>query len=373
MNFNNPIPRATQPRFHEGSGLRSVRDSDALAVQWKKERTVSGQSADYGNALARIQRELIKLRRRQLGYMQGGETLSHPFKIYQPTNYAQFATGITFLGTDGTPTTCNIDATKPTDFTATPPTVNPTTDAWRFWAVRSGLITLRPIYSIIRVFTPDNSDLGYNYIVDENSDGISSFYSFNEFDNPTTSTSNPPLIMSGNPDPYSGGIAFEFWIKITPDTNGAEVPSAAIAARTTNDSEPTKDGILPASSPNMIPIGSVFQSFDLSSFIPSMYPEVVSQTLFDNVLNRFPPGNGNFGSGGVMNFRGVYQKSSATFTPDDLDQQVFYPGDCVFVTNAGGVDRARSLYQYTAVNADFWDGDPFFSGNWKFIFVTKSA
>lgn len=63
--FNTPLPRAQQPVFHEGSDLRSNRDSDVTAKLWQKNRTSQAQNDSYGIAIAAMQRELGKLRRRR--------------------------------------------------------------------------------------------------------------------------------------------------------------------------------------------------------------------------------------------------------------------------------------------------------------------
>ncbi len=65
MNFNNPIPRHTGPRFHEASRQRSPRDRDSVTQAWKKDGRQSAQLASYGNALANVQRQIAMLRRRK--------------------------------------------------------------------------------------------------------------------------------------------------------------------------------------------------------------------------------------------------------------------------------------------------------------------
>ena len=85
MNFNTPIPRTTAPKWHEGSPLRSVRDSDANATAWKRSQNSGSQSEDYGRALTKLQKELNKLKRRQTGYDNRQLENFFPFKIYQPT------------------------------------------------------------------------------------------------------------------------------------------------------------------------------------------------------------------------------------------------------------------------------------------------
>jgi hypothetical protein len=67
VNFNSPLPRATQPFHHEGSELRSVRDSDSNSKLWQKAAIGQRQNNQYGEAIERITRELGRLRRRVVG------------------------------------------------------------------------------------------------------------------------------------------------------------------------------------------------------------------------------------------------------------------------------------------------------------------
>jgi hypothetical protein len=297
--------------------------------------------------------------------------LSHPFKIYQPTNFASFATGITFLDpSSGVGTVCNIakDDT-PTDFTANPPVVN-VKESWRFWAVRTGQVEMRPIYSIpgsgggsfeYTDATGDPNNWGYKFDVDL-TDVVSPMGNYQEYDDPTTETNAPPLIMSGTPDP-NGFICMSLWIDIVPDTSGDEFPTATIAG--TNVTE-APDGALtpfPSSGPNLIPVGIIYPGGNIFGWNTDFF---VEQFLFDHVTGRFPPGNGNFGSGGVMNFRGNYALAQDFYQPLDLDQQIFYPGDVVSVYDSDG---NGIMYQFVGPSPAFWPTDEFSAdNNWANIF-----
>lgn len=72
MNFNAPLPRAVQPRFHESSHLRSVRDGDANAKMWQKNRTLGSTIRSVAQATEQNTRQVAKLRRRILGGGGGG-------------------------------------------------------------------------------------------------------------------------------------------------------------------------------------------------------------------------------------------------------------------------------------------------------------
>jgi len=91
MLFNNPLPRANQARYHEGSGLRSVRDSDSLAQLPWKAKAVTNQDYRYGEQIREINGALRKLKRR----LSSGSVLApvaatdFPFRIYAaPPNNA---------------------------------------------------------------------------------------------------------------------------------------------------------------------------------------------------------------------------------------------------------------------------------------------
>ncbi len=321
--------------------------------------------------------------------------LSHPFKIYQPTNVSTFTTGITFLdSSSGVGTVCNIDATKPTDFTATPPTVNPTTDAWRFWSVRCGQVEVRPIYtlpyygwSVVNgsyldsAIDPEN--WGYKYGINRNTDGVAPYAGKQNFDDPTTETNYPPLIASGNPYTFMGDDAltvlpFFIWIQINQDVDSSSLPTASISCCTGDNpySEFYGFGGFPDSRPTIIPIGTAW-----------IYPKATSQTyvnqeLFDHVRGRFPGSISNLapsaylgnGGNGPINFRGIYDDVTLSFTPDDLDQQVFYCGDVITVQSSG---VSTGIWQFLGgVLASvpqglpqLWpDGGPATNGSWTQIF-----
>jgi len=67
MNFNTPIPHANQPKYHEGSPMRSVRDADSNAKMWQRVKTNQGQSNVSISALQQLQRQVAQLRRRIVG------------------------------------------------------------------------------------------------------------------------------------------------------------------------------------------------------------------------------------------------------------------------------------------------------------------
>ena len=292
-------------------------------------------------------------------------TVFYPFKIYQPDNFASFTEGTTFLDpSSGVGTSCNIDATKPTDFTAIPPTVNPTTDAWRFWSVRSGYCEVRPIYSLLGPTGGDTfsdpNNFGFKALVSGNTDLIfpSPANDGTPFDLSTSATVGVPLIIAGTPG-SDNFISFVIWIQIIPDTSNAALPSVAIAAATSL-SELT--GAFPSDGPNLIPVGKICpnQNPDFS-YQSSFY---VIQHLYGHVTGRFPPGNGNFSpTSCVMNMRGSCYSGGSSPYPADLQSQIFYPGDCLWVIDL------KQIYQQKSTLATAWpSGGPTVSGAWQIIF-----
>ena len=67
MNFNSPIPRAKQPDFHQGSALRSVRDSDNVDKQWLKTKDLAKAINSIAQAAEQTQKQVNKMQRRMLG------------------------------------------------------------------------------------------------------------------------------------------------------------------------------------------------------------------------------------------------------------------------------------------------------------------
>jgi hypothetical protein len=275
----------------------------------------------------------------------------HPFEIYQPAVPSFITTGITFLGTNGVPTVCNISASVPTDFGSSPPNVNPSTDAWRFWAVRSGLVELRPLYIIDliqNITTPNGSVYGLLMMAD-NTDGNGIA------DSSTTTTQTPPLIFSGNPS-FGDNSTYEFWLQILPDALNVNqpAPNVIIVPRVAS----AFSGILTAATNTYIPLGVVIPAPTTGA------GPIIENIIRGNVTGRFGAGNSNFGNGGVMNFRGTYQSNNSIYLPADLNSQLFYPGDVVTITSTS---LPNSMYEFVANYPAFWPEAPSFGTNWKQI------
>jgi len=385
MQFNNPLPRATQPRFAEGTALASNRDDRNNSKIWIKAQSNVKQDGRGTEIIKQLMRRLQNLRHVRAGaYLPppAKNKTFFPFKIYQPSNVAQFGTGITFLAS-GVPSVCNIDATQPTNFTLTPPTVNPITDAWRFWAVRSGQVEIRPLYTLYEIgqeYSSDTGDViadpnywGWKYTINTNTDGINPLNLLyngiaggNDFDSQTDETFFPPLINCAAPSPFNYSAMF-LWIEITPDSPDGTPPFVQINGAVT-DSDPIDALPWPQPSPYIIPIGvisNIFYGADGAGNLPFYFS--AEQFVFDHQVNLFPKGNGNFASGYsnpltglVLNFRGaiLYDGSSL---PLDLESQIFYPGDLISHQVGSGVGDIHQ-YLFTSPAPYLYEGysDPTF-------------
>lgn len=102
--MNSPVPIIGNLRVwsHEGSGLRSPRDSDATPRQWQRTKRVESQHAGVHTALHQLQRDVNRLRMRP----QAGESSgAFPFEIYQSGTWLQWACRTGYVVETGTPWT----------------------------------------------------------------------------------------------------------------------------------------------------------------------------------------------------------------------------------------------------------------------------
>ncbi len=382
MNAPTIISRPTQPRYGIGSRLRSTLDPDNLTNQHKKTDVVKSSTFNLAGQVSRlVEIETRKRRRILTPPIQSKDTiLSHPFKIYQPSNTSSLTQGVTFLGEDGTPTVCMITS-APTDFTATPPHVN-SGETWRFWTVRSGMIDYRPIYNFEGSFPPTNSQVtwvyGYdaqNWVWKWHMTGRDANNQFDytdgvvPFDDPSLKMNETQSVLIV-PDGDSGDtFQFSIWINFIQETT-TDFWSFTIRATRHDDSIDNSSGY-PDSTFGIIPVG-VIQFLGGSTSNTQIY-----QYLFDHVNNRYPAqSQGNFSgqiskpSGSVMNYRGKWDKSNNRFEPLDLTSQVFYSGDCVKIYNSDPEANVDGLYQFTGrvphLTPNVWE-DPSSSSSWQLI------
>jgi hypothetical protein len=80
MSNTNPIPLRTLPHFNEASAQRSLRDSDAVPRQWKKNSQTNAQIRSVSQNVHHIQRQIDRMR----FYKGSGtepQTIYYPFKV----------------------------------------------------------------------------------------------------------------------------------------------------------------------------------------------------------------------------------------------------------------------------------------------------
>lgn len=64
MNFTNPVNSGGIPKFHEASAQRSVRDSDTLQAQWRKEQKAAARADALTRNMALMNRNIARIRRK---------------------------------------------------------------------------------------------------------------------------------------------------------------------------------------------------------------------------------------------------------------------------------------------------------------------
>lgn len=130
--FSTPIPRAPQPKFHEGSALRSVRDSDNNSLLWKRDRVVSSNGGNQSNGLENLRRQVAQLRKRIPGGSIPNSGLLQDFQLV--SDGGDYYNCYTYDGkTAGTTLT---KVAKHQDIRCILPTANPKGGAWPSKTIR---------------------------------------------------------------------------------------------------------------------------------------------------------------------------------------------------------------------------------------------
>ena len=421
MNFNQAVPLQLRPKYSEGSELAPARDSRNNSQAWKKSQTVSRQENSNTIAIQKLSSEVSKQRRRIVGGFipqKPNPPPLFPFAVYKCSPPA------VPLNPDGTPilplpqattfdstgrqVVCNLDTTNPTNFAAVPPTVNPLTDVWRFYAVRNGYVQTRPYFSVISMGQLNNSfsynkDYTYLYQVYDGTDGINPFgfsSAFYEWNDPITTPETPlgflviPSIGAGGngqPAPdfgaggldldFDGNILFSLWLEITPDpADGSSFIQIKVNGwRWSLDIGGFYlNNPFPSDSPNIIPIAVIKSgNASFSTVSPDPYDLVVDQIQSGHVINRYLPGMYNpgasFGNGG-----GVPTPTSIVPGPlifrgdwdmDDIQSQVFYPGDFVKQTPTNAQNpQLNGLTCLFSCNAVTFSNDPSNDPNFQTLY-----
>lgn len=93
MNFNAPLQQGKQPRYHEGSDLRSVRDSDVNSRLHSKARVGQRQSDNLNQSVALLHKQLAGLRRRVVGDISESVFVwQEPYKELDPSVFVEEGT-----------------------------------------------------------------------------------------------------------------------------------------------------------------------------------------------------------------------------------------------------------------------------------------
>lgn len=346
MAYDVIIPQSTDwlKRPRETSPYLNLRDPTAQNQIWKMFERTGKRVSELTRLIQMLNDRIAKCERWGTVPMQPDTFF--PFKIYQPGVTTQ--TQCTLFGQQGssapfTGAACTIDPTNPTNLGTTPPTINPTTDAWRFFAVRNGLVEYRAIYNQyvagsngIPSVPYDPNNWGYkfggfvSFITNSDRVGIWPDEAFDET-NPDTA---PALLAVGiNPD-GANALYVQLWIQIVADSLTSAIPTFTICG-TCNLDNSSLLPYAPIPGPLVIPLGQAI-------FQPQTNALVAYQETFDHINNRYPGGNGNFGGisqGTLGNIRGncsVSFDTTQTQSPADLAQQIFYPGDLIWYWHTNG-------------------------------------
>lgn len=375
--FPSQIPRTIPPKFHTASDQRSLRDADALPRQHIRHTTTNFQQSGNTNQIAELTRQIMRMRlRKQTDPDDPVEIPRYPFQIYPCDIPATGATNcLTFDPVTFEPISCVINSEVSTDFAANPPTINPDTDSWRFYALRGGYIQVRPYYTVIspgqqnnifnynkdcahlfRFTNESNGDMSPTDGIDPNLQARES----NQWDSPSGNRGNvlviPSLNVNASDLDGDGNILFALWIEIVPDTSNTENIVAEL--RGGRWSLDPIGGLyirnpFPSFSSSVIPIAIVkSKQSDFTSTSPAPYDLLVDQIQFGHIIDRYPSGMFNVTGGtpaaGVLIPGPMIQRGD--WDMDDIKDQVFYPGDCIIATISSAVQLSATIDEGDSVD-----------------------
>ncbi len=313
MNFSSPIPRAVQPKFHEGTSLASVRDSRNNSQIWKKGRATTNNSNASALAIQKINRQISRLERRMPGGIPTTEFF--PFQIYNVQN----ATNIL--------------------------------NSWRTFQISGGFVGTRSKYLYANLADTyfGNSDGNYEiplFCFGTDGDDNASYGGTIQH-NPNTGGDIPldptlPTLIFDGSTPSAGwvigqilldttyyntvsGFMAAFWIQIVDDP--------AIGVYSKLYGQMIDASSLPVSpfpsGQDIIPIGTVNFITSSGSITPPYVQQVglIDQYQFGHLVNRYPcfPTSATLTTVDTPQFAAMRGK----WTADALSGQVFYPGDVV--------------------------------------------
>lgn len=338
----NPIPNGQIPQTYEASTLRSTRDRDTSAKQWRGNNRARASARSLTNTVNGLQKQLLRLRPRALAPSQ-----QSPFLVYNvPMEYCPVAG--TYGGND----------------------YDPVKDAWRTFRVRIGDIGYRPKwtdpttqpngYAITGFQNALTFDSQFEMILRVNAGSDGNDYSLVSggagtgpqaiihtvnLDDENYTLSNigsrgdiPPALTEVKFVPDDGGSVFgtqnTFTTWVLPDTNlngafGIECGCWAEIVPDVDDETPAWARIgfraFPLDPPNHSPFPNTADSFPLAIINQPVQGDgnFVAQSLevyqlqFGNLLGRY-----GFES---LNNRGIWDADDT----NGLNNQVFYPNDVI--------------------------------------------
>ena len=297
----------------------------------------------------------------------------HPFKIYQPDPATLASTGWIFDATTGAPTSIAIDATQATSL---PTRVNPLTDGWRIWAVRTGMVAVRTPDTLAfqdnASFAPlsnpglPGADFAFIFETTDGTDGVGAQSAY---------AAETDLVAAGGAavKPFvltnSEAVAiWALWLKVTPvfDASGA-LPKAILYGKDVTGLGSGVSGIATgapfpsAKDSSIVPVGIL----TVSKYNSTLIWSEANQIQYGSIINRFGvtynfqatdwiTGDNALFLQWPMNYRG-------NWLTDSIQGNAFYPGDVVKVqtqfilgldgTNATGTNvTLTDFYGYVFEN-----------------------
>lgn len=274
----------------------------------------------------------------------------HPFEIYKP-DLSGLSTSGWIPDGSGIMRPIAISTATPTNL---PTTINPKTDAWRIWAVRTGAVSLRNLYSA----TVDNqvfltgfeasvplSDFSMSYEVTSGCDSVALGNQTGlpyEYDPGSDSLASKfglvvtPLILPasitpspiGTPPLY--GLALVVRIDTAANGSGSGLPPATLMGFVYNCLTQYNTAFPTPADCMAIPIGAIsalgYKYYESGGDSKSFTP---FQIQYGNILSRYglfenqnQESSGDLLYNATLNFRGNWQN-------DQIADEIFYPGDTI--------------------------------------------
>jgi len=360
MNFNAPLSLHQRSQFSEGSKLASTRDTRNNSSLWRKDKKNQDQLHSAVQAMQKTIAQISKQRRKPLG---GSKSISlqdamYPFRIYKPqiANLDLLAGGITFDAEDSL-VACTISSASATRLppASGPYNINPSTDSWRIWAVRSGFVSNRRVDTYVfdaQEWLPGSngqtqmSDMSMSLEVD-GCDQVGEYsgqgvnFDITEEDAANLGQLITPVILPGTPaaSPFPD-YSFALWIQIDAYNNTAKLMGRQYNGFTGETvafpPNPDDSTYIPVGALSSIGAVGDYQNQPLNL---TPYNIQVGHAIerYGSYVNDLDATSTYLDLNVPLNFRG-------NWSTDPITTLMFYPGDCVIVqqeldfTASGGID-----------------------------------